>query len=230
MKQQHVVPMSPGGACFRKRWLLTIPPENVGAGGMEAVGLHPGIHYHNHSPGLAVLPNGDLLATFFSSPKHSREDATDATMIAARLRYGAEEWDLADMIYDIPDANDQSAPMWVDSGTVHFFWGGRDPDGIIFRWVQSKDNGATWTPIRMVAATPPFGKYAEQPVTSAFRGPDRTIYVATTARAVPLCCGRAATKARRGATRADAAPDATPPTCVLKNGCILGHGRQEHRH
>src|SRR5262249_8902873 len=127
----------------------------------------------------AVLPNGDLLATYFSSPKGSREDATDATMIAARLRFGSDEWDLPGMLFDLADANDQSALLWTEGDTVHFMWGGRDPEGILFKWVSSADSGATWSPIRMTAATPPFGPYTEQPVTSAFRGQDGALYIAT---------------------------------------------------
>jgi hypothetical protein len=179
VKQKRVAAPALAGAYFRKRWLLPIPPENVSRAEVEAVGLHPGIHYHNHSPGLAVLPNGDLLATYFSSPKGSREDATDATMIAARLRFGSDEWDLPGMLFDLADANDQSALLWTEGDTVHFMWGGRDPEGILFKWVSSADSGATWSPIRMTAATPPFGPYTEQPVTSAFRGQDGALYIAT---------------------------------------------------
>jgi len=224
VKQKRVATPVLEGAYFRARWLLTIPPENVSRAKVEAVGLDPGIHYHNHSPGLAVLANGDLLATYFSSPQGSREDATDATMIAARLRCGADEWDLSDMLFDLADANDQSALLWTEGEAVNFMWGGREPAGIIFKWVSSKDNGATWSPIRMVSATPPFGAYAEQPITSAFRGSDGTLYVATDDEGGTSMLWANADNGQTWRDAGGRSGGRHTAYVLLKNGCILGMG------
>jgi hypothetical protein len=224
VKQKKVLVPAPAGAWFRRRWLLPAPPERADAEAVERAGLHGGIHDHNHSPGLAVLPNGDLLATYFSSPKGSREDATDATMIAARLRYGAEEWDLPDMIFDLPDANDQSALMWTEGSTVHFMWGGRDAPGTIFRWVQSTGSGATWTPIRMVEATPPLGPYTEQPVTSAFRGQDGTLYVASDGAGGTSVLWASSDDGKTWRDTGGRSAGRHTAYALRKDGCILGIG------
>ncbi|TFG47559.1 MAG: hypothetical protein E4H40_06240, partial [Candidatus Brocadiia bacterium] len=46
---------------FRKRYLLSTPPDNCSDQENDAVGMHPSFRNHNHSPGLEVFANGDVL-------------------------------------------------------------------------------------------------------------------------------------------------------------------------
>ena len=48
-----------------------------------------------------------------------------------------------------------------------------------FRWSSSNDSGATWDPIKLPALTGTVGSYSPQPINSAFRGSDGTIYVSS---------------------------------------------------
>src|SRR5262249_36181879 len=58
---------APDRPYFKRREILPIPPENIYGEASRAVGLPDGILWHNHSPGLEVLPNGDVLAIYFTS-------------------------------------------------------------------------------------------------------------------------------------------------------------------
>jgi hypothetical protein len=89
-----------------------------------AAGLDPAILGHNHSAGLTVCPNGDVLAIFFSASTPSDEYKANTSFVVTRLRAGSELWDFPTLFYDFPDVNDQSALLWTDNGTVHFFGGG----------------------------------------------------------------------------------------------------------
>jgi len=164
---------------YRRRYLLPIPPDNASAEEIAAAGLHPMLLGHNHSPGLVVMPNGDVLAVFFSASTPGTEYWPNVGFIATRLRYGSDEWDTPAPFYDFADLNDQSALLWNDAGTVWCFTGGRYLNGVPFRIQTTKDNGATWSPIRFPLLTGPVGKYTAQPINSALRGPDGTIYVPT---------------------------------------------------
>lgn len=104
---------------------------------------------HNHVPTIAVLSNGDLLAAWFSARK---ECGRELTVLAARLRYGAEEWDPADEFYKIPDRNMSStALLQHPNGTLYHF-NGIAASGTEFNLVSifrtSTDHGVTWSPER----------------------------------------------------------------------------------
>lgn len=167
----------PGKPYFRQRAMLPVPPENVMPDVIEATGLHPAIQGHNHSPGLAVLPNGDVLAVFFSSPSSHTEYWPNVSFIATRLRFGADEWDMPSVYYDLADVNDQTSLLWNDNGTVWNFTGGIGLGDVPFRVQTSRDNGATWNPIEFPLVKGPIGGFFPQPINTAFRGPDGTIYV-----------------------------------------------------
>ena len=74
--------VQPGAASghphFKQRPIVPIPPENVKADVSWAAGLPEGLLGHNHSPGLEVMPNGDLLALYFTSDGYEdhRRDRT----------------------------------------------------------------------------------------------------------------------------------------------------------
>jgi BNR repeat protein len=166
---------------FRQRVLLPIPPENADAETIAASGLDPAIEGHNHSGGLTIAPNGDVIYIAFSAPASSLEYVQGTTFIQTRLRFGADQWDMPSLFYDFADVNDQSALLWNDKGTLRFFGGGYGLTGIPFRMNTSTDSGATWSPVIFPVMQGTLGGLAPQPITSAFRTPDGTMHMGSDA-------------------------------------------------
>jgi antitoxin component YwqK of YwqJK toxin-antitoxin module len=163
---------------FTVRFALPIPPENATRNLAALTGINPLIFTHNHSPGLEILPNGDALAVWFSTPPGESESANTTTFIQARLRYGSEEWDMPGLFMDFKKLNDQSALLWRDGKKIWFFGGGRGLSSWIpFKIATSTDNGETWT-LSLPLLNSPASDFTPQPITSAFRAPDGTMYFA----------------------------------------------------
>ena len=165
---------------FRKRYLLPTPPENTQMEKLKShriAGFHPGILGHHHSPALVACPNGDMLAVYYTS---INETTPDVAMIAARLRFGSDQWDMPDFWLDFPDANDHAPLLWCDNDTIRFFWGNNKLDsGFPFQWITSTDNGCTWSPVHFPIFKTPVGGHSAQPINSAFRDDNGTMYVAS---------------------------------------------------
>jgi len=163
---------------FTVRFAMPTPPENSHSNIGVFAGIDPLVYTHNHSPGFEILPNGDALAVYFSTPPGDAEAAPTTTFVQARLRYGSEEWDLPELYIDFKNVNDQSGMLWKDGNKVWFFGGGRNfSEWAPFKIATSTDNGATWKlwlPELAQAAV----KYEAQPITSAFRDPSGHIYFA----------------------------------------------------
>jgi hypothetical protein len=166
----------PSKPYFKARPMLPIPPENDQGGGIEAVGLNPGIGAHNHSGALTVAPNGDVLHFSYSSTAANTETDHNSRVVISRLRRGAAQWDMPDLFYDIADIDDQGMLAWNDDGKLWFFSGGRDFGDVKFKYATSTDSGATWTKLTTPVVTEQKGYVEAQPITSAFRGADGTIY------------------------------------------------------
>lgn len=163
---------------FRVRCALPIPAAYCPTEQGRLVGLDEGVYAHAHSPGFELLPNGDALAVYFSTPKGKAENDTACTFIQARLRYGAEEWDMPELFMNTIGANDQSALLWHDGAQLWFFGGGRGISAYVpFRMAVSRDNGATWT-FSVPQIDQPMHRVTPQPITSAFRDPYHRIYMA----------------------------------------------------
>jgi hypothetical protein len=163
---------------FTVRFAMPVPPENATNNAGELVGLDPQVFTHNHSPGFEILPNGDALAVYFSTPPGRAEADPSTSFIQARLRYGSEDWDLPELFFKTENFNDQSGLLWNDGGKIRFFGGGRNiSDAIPFREATSTDNGATWT-FSIPQLDAPAKSYEAQPITSAFRSQDGAIYFA----------------------------------------------------
>ena len=134
--------------------------------------------------GFEILPNGDALAVYFSAPK-GNENTVTTRFVQARLRHGAEEWDMPELFYDFKDFNEQSALLWTDGNTIRFFGGGRkettgvqfNPDWMPFKTAVSTNNGATWK-LTLPNLDAPATNYYPQPITSGFRAPNGAIYFA----------------------------------------------------
>lgn len=161
---------------FISRPLISSPPDLTSAEDNKAVGLDDGIVCNLHSGGVTVCPNGDVLYIAFSSPPHKSENVPNTSMVATRLRYGSQEWEMPSLFYSLAGLNDQSALLWNDSGKIWFFGGGRNFGNTPFRYTTSNDNGASWSTLTFPEIKGTVGDFAPQPITSAFRGSNNSIY------------------------------------------------------
>jgi len=162
---------------FRRRFLLPIPPDNVSRQESRLAGFHPVIMDHNHSPALSVLPNGDVLFIAYSS---EREYEPEVAMIATRLRFGAEDWDAPEVLFDFADANEHSPCLFTHpvEGWTAFFWGTPAmPNATPFQWTVSRDSGATWSAPRFPVFPEPVGPHSRQPISGPFIGGDGTFFL-----------------------------------------------------
>lgn len=167
----------PSRPYFRKRCLLPIPPDNSSREEIDAAGLHPSFRGHNHSPALEVCPNGDLLLVIYTS---YREYEPEVSLIASRLRLGADRWDAPTRFFDFPNVNDHAPLLWNDRGTLHLFWGNPRLIGAYpFQWTSSSDSGSTWDEVRFPHFPEQVGPHSRQPINTAFRDAQGTIYVAS---------------------------------------------------
>lgn len=163
---------------FNVRMALPIPSCYTPTEQGDKVGLDKGIYTHLHSAGMEVLPNGDILAVYFSTPVGKAEADTCTTFVQCRRRYGSDEWDMPELLFDTRRGNDQSALLFVDKDTLWFFGGGRDmTDYVPFRIMKSTDNGATWT-FSVPQMNKRLERYTAQPISNAFRNKDGWLFVA----------------------------------------------------
>lgn len=168
---------------LRRRPMLPIPPEDTKQAEINHAGLHPSFRGHNHSPGFEILPNGDALLVIYTS---YHEYEPEVSLIAARLRFGADQWDMPSPLLDTPGGNDASPLLWHDgAGTLWLFWGnplveGRYP----FQYVTSRDGGATWSEVNYPHITGPLGIDIDpkpQPINTVIRDQHGTLYLAVDA-------------------------------------------------
>jgi len=170
---------------FRKRYLLPSPPETVGGFDetvvaehirkMNVLGLHPSFRGHNHSPAVEVMPNGDLLMVIFTS---WNEYEPGMSLMATRLRYGADEWDTPSCLVDMPDACDNTPLLWTEGNTVRLFFSNtRAVGGFPFNWIESTDSGATWSAVQFPRFTTAVGPHSRQPINTMVRDRDGNVYL-----------------------------------------------------
>jgi hypothetical protein len=108
---------------------------------------------HNHQPSVTWLPNGDLLAIWYSTRS---EYGPVLTVVASRLRSGKQAWDPCSEFIKAPNCNMHGSSIFYDGrGTVYHF-NGIAPKGKA-SWKQlallmrtSFDNGVTWTPPKAI--------------------------------------------------------------------------------
>lgn len=167
---------------FRRRRMLPIPPEDTKQDAIDHAGLHPSFRDHNHSPGFVVLPNGDALLVIYTS---YREYEPEVSLIAARLRFGADEWDMPSPFMDTPGANDHAPLLWQDGRKTWLFWGNPYAEGHFpFNFITSENDGATWSPVNFPHISGPLGKALErpQPINTVLKDAAGKIYLAVDAR------------------------------------------------
>jgi hypothetical protein len=122
---------------------FVIPPKDEG---------EP-FYNHNHQPSITWLPNGDLLAIWYSTKS---ERGPVLTVVASRLRPGKDAWDPCSEFFKVPNCNMHGSSIFHDGrGTIYHF-NGTAPRGasgwkkLALLMRTSKDNGVTWTPPRAV--------------------------------------------------------------------------------
>ncbi|MFW6326705.1 MAG: SUMF1/EgtB/PvdO family nonheme iron enzyme [Bacteroidota bacterium] len=149
---------------FREPRTFTVIPKDANG---------PLFYTHNHNPALTALPNGDLLAIWFTTVK---ERGREMLVAGARLRQGSDEWDEADVFFHVPDRNQTGQAIWWDGDeTVYHFSGVGTGDhwrnlSLVMR--TSKNNGVTWSPPEMIG--PEFGP-RHQPIDAVIQTSDKKI-------------------------------------------------------
>ena len=98
----------------------------------------------NHYSTIAVCPNGDVLAVWYTC---TQEEGRETAQAACRLRVGSDRWDPPSFFFGTPDCNTH-APVLLSDGKrlYHFFtqsFAGWDDAADCMR--TSDDNGATWS-------------------------------------------------------------------------------------
>ena len=106
---------------------------------------------HNHCPALAVCPNGDLLAIWYTT---RAESGRELAIAASRLRKGVDEWDEANLFWDGPDRNDHASDLLWDGENTLYHFNGLSSDAtwgkLILIIRTSTDNGVTWSNAQIV--------------------------------------------------------------------------------
>jgi formylglycine-generating enzyme required for sulfatase activity len=106
---------------------------------------------HNHCPALTAMPNGDLLAIWFTTVF---ERGREMVIAGARLRRGQVQWDEADVFFHVPDRNVTGSALWWDGNeTIYHFNGVGAGDhwrDLSLAMRTSTDNGASWTRPRLI--------------------------------------------------------------------------------
>ena len=135
----------------------------------------PVFNRHNHCPAIVNCPNGDLLAIWYTC---AREPGRELGIVASRLPYGEDQWQVASDFWDAPDRNDHASALWVDEkGTIYHFnglsaaatWGSL---ATIMR--TSTDSGATWSKARLIM---PEHGLRHMPIESVIRTKERALFV-----------------------------------------------------
>lgn len=144
------------------------------------IGLTRGLGVTYHNSAVQVLPNGDVIAAYYDSPKD--ENDPDQTILVMRRRFGTQQWDMPDPWPNFPDAANAAPVVWNDRGRIWFFWGTPRLIGAYpFAWMNSTDNGVHWSQVHFPDLVGPVGRYISQPINSIVRAKDGTIYMPTDA-------------------------------------------------
>ncbi len=108
-------------------------------------------YYHNHQADITELPNGDLMAIWYTTKS---ETGRYLAQVASRLRYGNSEWDPASLYWNVPDRNDHGNALWWDGDETIYHISGMAAAGtwgpLAMLMRTSRDNGATWSRPRFI--------------------------------------------------------------------------------
>lgn len=209
----------------------------------EPVDAGEPFYSHNHQPDIAWLPNGDLLAIWYTT---EQEAGTELTVLASRLRAGQHQWDPSSEFLKVAESNMHGSGLVYDGeGTLYHFNGMGPAGGTYWAYLAllmrtSNDNGVTWSPLRAIG---PEFRGRKQVIAGPFFTPDGALIVACDA--VPTSHGGTALHISydRGETWRDPGRDIPRPGFVdgatgrgtiagihagvvaLNNGGLLALGR-----
>jgi len=103
----------------------------------------------NHFSTIAVCPNGDVLAVWYTC---TQEEGRECAQAACRLRAGSDKWDPPSFFFGTPDCNTHAPVLLTDGKRLyHFFtqsFAGWDDAADCMR--VSEDSGATWSKPRVI--------------------------------------------------------------------------------
>ena len=130
--------------------------------------------FMTHCPALTIMENGDLMAVWHAM---NSERGRELSIVGARLRAGAEQWDIASEFFRSPGRNLHGPDLFTaNDGTVYHFNGfsaGAEIHHILaISMRKSTDNGATWTKPRLIG---PEHNSRHQVIAGAFQSKDGTI-------------------------------------------------------
>jgi predicted neuraminidase len=102
-------------ACLLPALLRAEPPA------YRAELVFPPHPQHNHAPGIAECPNGDLLVSWYRGS--GERTADDVAVWGARLRAGSDRWGEPFLLADTPGFPDCNTALFVDSRRrLWLFW------------------------------------------------------------------------------------------------------------
>jgi formylglycine-generating enzyme required for sulfatase activity len=107
---------------------------------------------HNHQPAITVCDNGDLLAVWFSA---NEENGRGMAVLSSRLPKGAEEWQPAQLFFQVPDRNLTGTSIRNDGHGMLIHINGVEAAGdwqnLMMVQRVSTDNGYHWSAPRIIA-------------------------------------------------------------------------------
>lgn len=120
----------------------------------------------NHAANLLVLPNGDLLCTWFGG---TQEGIADISAYYSRLEKGSNCWSPAIKLSDDATRSEQNPVFFLDPDNVLWLLYtaqiAGNQDTAIVRYRQSFDLGKSWGPIETLLSDPQKGVFIRQPIT-----------------------------------------------------------------
>ncbi|MEE3877215.1 sialidase family protein [Vibrio sp. YYF0003] len=123
----------------------------------------PSDYPQNHASNLLVLPNGDLLCTWFAG---TQEGVSDISILCSRLRKDSNEWEPAVKLSNDPERSEQNPVLFLDpDNTLWLLWTAQlagNQDTAIVRYRKSFDLGETWQDIDVLIDKP--GTFIRQPI------------------------------------------------------------------
>lgn len=123
----------------------------------------PSDYPQNHASNLLVLPNGDLLCTWFAG---TQEGVSDISILCSRLRKDSNEWEPAVKLSNDPERSEQNPVLFLDpDNTLWLLWTAQlagNQDTAIVRYRKSFDMGETWQDIDVLIDKP--GTFIRQPI------------------------------------------------------------------
>jgi predicted neuraminidase len=95
----------------------------------------------NHAPNVAHLPDGRIMAVWFSAPF---EGSPKQRILSSFSTDGGRSWSPAEVLQDTPGRADFDPALLVADGKTFLFFAIDEPLGVHFK--VSHDSGRTWSP------------------------------------------------------------------------------------